>query len=85
MPGAARLGDTISHGGNIIDASPNVLVNSIRVARLGDLVHCNVHGTQHITSASGDTHANGIGIARLGDSISCGAVITSASGNVIVN
>lgn len=77
----ARINDEISHGGFIIEGSPNVEVNSRKVARLGDDVICNVHGPQIITSASSTVKANGIGVARLGDSISCGAVISTASDN----
>lgn len=79
MAKIARLGDTISHGGNITSASPDTWVNNIKVARLNDTVQCAVHGAQTISSASTKTFANSRGIARLGDSISCGATITSAS------
>lgn len=83
MPRVARLGDQISHGGPIITASPNVRVNSIRVARLGDRVNCARHGIQTIVGASATVKANSIGVARFGDPISCGAVIAEASPNVI--
>jgi len=79
----ARINDTISHGGEIIEGSPTVSTNSRKVARLGDQVQCDVHGLQTITSASLTVKANGRGVARLGDSISCGATITSASSNVL--
>lgn len=82
MAKVARLGDEISHGGNITSASPNTWANGIKVARLNDTVHCNIHGDQTITSASTKAFANTRGIARLGDSISCGAVISTASPNV---
>lgn len=79
--GIARVGDTIDHGGGIIDGSPTVRVNSIKVARLGDPVMCAIHGLQAIASASTTVKANGIGVARLDDSITCGAIIVSASTN----
>lgn len=79
----ARINDTISHGGEIIEGSPNSRVNSRKVARLGDQVQCDVHGLQTIVSASTTVKANGKGVARLGDLISCGATITSASNNVL--
>lgn len=82
MPGVARLGDTITHGGAITGASPDTSANGIRVARLGDTVECDVHGEQTITSASTTVKANGKGVARLGDSVSCGATISSASDDV---
>lgn len=78
----ARVGDSISHGGGIIQGSPNVFTNGIPTARLGDAVECAIHGLQTITSASTTVRANSKGVARIGDSISCGAVITSGSPNV---
>jgi len=85
MRGVARINDTISHGGTIVEGSPDVTANGRRVARLGDKVECQQHGTQTITSASDDVRANGKKIARLNDTVSCGATITSASNNVFVN
>lgn len=79
MAKTARLGDSISHGGSITGASPDVYCNGIRVARLGDSVLCALHGPQSISSSSGTVFANGIGVARVGDSITCGATITSGS------
>ncbi|WP_088893215.1 PAAR domain-containing protein [Leptolyngbya ohadii] len=85
MPRVARIGDTISHGGNIIGGSPDCYCNGQQVGRLGDPVLCFAHGVQAISSASSTTFANGIGVARLGDSITCGAVISSASPDVWVD
>jgi len=78
----ARIGDPISHGGSIIQGSVTVFVNSIGVARLGDAVHCNIHGAQVISSASLTVFVNSKAVARMGDSISCGAVISSGSTSV---
>ena len=80
MPQVARLGDAISHGGAIIQGSPNVFVDGRPVARRGDQVMCALHGLQFITSASSKVKANGQGIARIGDTTSCGATIISGSG-----
>lgn len=82
IPAVARLGDPISHGGQITGASTDVKANGIGVARFGDTVHCDVHGNQTISSASTTVNADGRGVARVGDSISCGAVITDGSPNV---
>ena len=70
--------------GTITQGSPNVYVNELPVARLGDIVthdcpHC---GTGHISSASATVSANGIKIARLGDEVTYPGgkgVITTAS------
>jgi uncharacterized Zn-binding protein involved in type VI secretion len=85
MPAKARVGDAISHGGNIVAGSPDTLVNLIPAARLGDAVMCDQHDEQTITSASIDTFVNDLGAARVGDSISCGATITSGSPDTVVN
>lgn len=78
----ARINDLISHGGEIIEGSPNVTANGRKVARLNDKVQCDVHGLQMIITASEVAYANSKGIARLDDEISCGALITTASPNV---
>ena len=80
----ARIGDQISHGGSITQGSLTVFTNSIGVARLGDAVHCNIHGAQTISSASLTVFANSKGVARVGDSVSCGATITIGSSTVFV-
>ena len=80
-PAVARVGDSISHGGEITGGSPNVFTNAIATARLGDPVECAIHGAQTIVTASSTVIANGVGVARQGDLISCGATITEGSPN----
>jgi uncharacterized Zn-binding protein involved in type VI secretion len=77
----ARIDDTISHGGVIIEGSATVVTNSRLTARLGDAVICNIHGLQKIVTASSTVFANSRGVARVGDLVSCGAVIVSGSPN----
>lgn len=87
----ARLTDQISHGGNIIGGSPDVLVNDLPVARLGDPVFCDIHSIppegsiQFIVTASLTKFANSLGIASIGDLISCGATITTGSPDVTLD
>jgi uncharacterized Zn-binding protein involved in type VI secretion len=81
----ARLGDQISHGGSIVSASTDVLDNGIGVARLGDAVICDRHGSQVIVTCSPNILTDGIGTARLGDFISCGATIVSGSPDTLIN
>jgi uncharacterized Zn-binding protein involved in type VI secretion len=78
----ARIGDAISHGGQITSSSPNTYGNSRQIARLGDTVICHEHGTQSIVAASSDLFCNGIPVARVGDTISCGATIIEGSENI---
>lgn len=82
--GAARIGDTISHGGEITSASPTATANGRRIARFGDTAQCSRHGTVTITTSSSSVKANSRGVARIRDALSCGARITSASLNVFI-
>lgn len=82
MAAIARVGDSISHGGSIVEGSPTVNANGIPIARIGDAVICNRHGAQAIKTGSGTVFANKIGVARIGDTCTCGAVIVDGSPNV---
>lgn len=84
MPAAARRGDLISHGGEIIEGSPDHATNSIPTARKDDAVICVIHGLQKIAAGSPTVEVNGRQRARVGDPITCGAVITTGSPNVDV-
>lgn len=79
MPKVARLGDAISHGGKIITASGDTTTNGMGVARVGDQVSCNKHGTQRIVAGGKTTTTNSQLTARVGDKISCGATIIAGS------
>lgn len=79
MPASARLGDTISHGGSIVQGSPKKSINGKPAARLGDACVCAIHGGVNISSASSTVSVDGKGQARIGDSVSCGATIVSGS------
>jgi uncharacterized Zn-binding protein involved in type VI secretion len=77
----ARIGDTGSHGGAIVTGSPNVKVNGIPIARVGDTYACPIHGPNPIVQGSFKTTANNLQIARIGDPTACGANIVSGSPN----
>jgi uncharacterized Zn-binding protein involved in type VI secretion len=81
---AARIGDSISHGGSITEGSTDVLTNGAGQARVGDAVTCTLHGAQTITDGSSTVFVNGRKAARVGDPISCGAVIISGSADVSI-
>ena len=88
-----RLGDIgTGHGcwppRPVITGSPNVKVNNISVARIGDSYppHCccsipESHGAVQAVG-SPTVKANGIPISRIGDSISCGGSALGCSSNV---
>lgn len=75
MPSIIRLGDTGSHGGSVTTASPDVLAQGERVARVGDTYNCPIHGPNSIVSGSPNCTANGQAIARVGDHTACGATL----------
>ncbi len=68
---AARVDDTVSHGGNIVTGSPNVDAEGKPAARKADVVLCEVHGASVVAESSATVFVNGMGFARLGDGCIC--------------
>jgi len=81
MPGIARVGDPIqgthtapegghphSSPGTIQTGSPDVKVNGLGVARIGDTGQ-HTDGVFTITQGSSTVLVNGLGVARLGDQV----------------
>jgi uncharacterized Zn-binding protein involved in type VI secretion len=79
MPRVARITDTGSHGGQIVTGSDTVTADGLKVARVGDMYACPIHGMNPIIEGSGAYTADGKKVARIGDATQCGAVITSGS------
>jgi uncharacterized Zn-binding protein involved in type VI secretion len=78
----ARITDTISHGGAIIEGSPNDYTNGLNTARVGDAVVCAIHGLVAIKTGSCKVRTNGRPSARrIKDITTCNALITSGSPN----
>lgn len=84
MPGVARLGDPIDHGGSIISASDDTLVDGIPVARVGDMVNCLQHGITTIVQGANQLITDAPMTARIGDMTACGATIVSGSTDRII-
>jgi uncharacterized Zn-binding protein involved in type VI secretion len=86
---AARLGDKSDHGGFIITASPDVLINDKGVAREGDLHQCPRpgHGIKPLNSGlSPNINANDKAVAVQGMTrAACGALIIEGSDDVSDN
>jgi uncharacterized Zn-binding protein involved in type VI secretion len=77
------LGDTTTHGGQVITAAETVFYLDRQVARVGDQVTCpKCKGVHTIASGAPKAYALGMQIARNGDMISCGARLISGSGVV---
>ena len=70
--GIARAMDSLEQGGKIFSGSPNVFVNGMPVARVGDPVVCTEHGDSKITSGCATVRANGKPIAHRGSLCACG-------------
>ena len=82
MPQVAFVSSEISHGGFVVQGSPNVTANGLAVSRMGDQVICDLHGSTEISGGSATVFANGKPVARVGDPVLCGAHITTGSPNV---
>jgi uncharacterized Zn-binding protein involved in type VI secretion len=78
----ARLNDTSTHGGQIVTASPDVIVNGRGCARDGDQLDCPIHGRQPITAITSKTFVNGRLVVTVGATAACGATISTGSDNV---
>lgn len=75
-----RLGDSTTHGGKVLSASPNAFYEKIPIARVGDLVSCpKCQGTHTIVSGAPHAFDHGKPIARNGDLVSCGAQLIARS------
>jgi uncharacterized Zn-binding protein involved in type VI secretion len=83
--GVARLSDTGSHGGKIINGSNSIFVNGRPMARVGDLYACPIHGNNPIISGVTTIFGEGMLVAHVGSMTACGAVITSGSPDTVVD
>lgn len=81
-----RLGDTSTHGGTIVTSASKTYAEGPRVARLGDILMCPIHGPNAIVSGSPNTITENRPTARhMVDSTSCGALVISGASRTIVN
>lgn len=74
-----RLGDTSSHGGNVISASGVVFADGLGVARHGDKFFCPIHKAQTLIASQSTVTADGRYIVTVGAHVSCGATLTTGS------
>lgn len=85
MPLIIRLGDSSTHGGAVVSAASKSLAENSRIARIGDILLCPIHGPQPIVQGSPNTLAEGPCIARQGDVAACGAALISGASKTFVN
>lgn len=84
--GFVLLGDKTTHGGQVISASSTMIVNSKKVALVGDKIMCPIqgHGINSITQGSSEWLSDGKSVAVNGCNCECGCqVITIAPGCAI--
>ncbi len=75
METVARLGDTSSHGGEIVSAAKKSMHEGKAIARVGDVFDCPAHGPNPILSGFRFFFVEGRQAARIGSVTQCGAVI----------
>lgn len=81
-----RIGDRTSHGGVVIQGSPESVVDGKAIARVGDRVTCpkSGHGeTTVIVSGDPTCIIDGQPAARHGDKTACGATLLSSQANSV--
>lgn len=76
----ARVGDRTTHGGQVLTGDDKRLVDGRKIARVGDIVSCPIHGNNPIisTTASAD-YSTTKQVARLSSRTKCGSVIITGS------
>lgn len=79
MKRVIRLGDPHTHGGTVITAAPNTIINGKRVARQGDKAVCPKKGHGVVTIVEGDPSwsVEGRPVALEGHKCSCGCALIS--------
>jgi uncharacterized Zn-binding protein involved in type VI secretion len=71
----ARRGDSSSHGGAIVTSALHTSVEGAKVAIVGSILACPIHGAQPIVSGCPIWKVEGQPVARTGSTAACGAVI----------
>ncbi len=68
-------GDATTHGGKVIKASGSFTIDGRRVARIGDVVLCPVHGVNSVIEGDGATLDEGIPLVLHGHHSRCGCAV----------
>lgn len=78
MKGIIRIGDTTTHGGQVLSGSGRMNFAGMGVARLNDLVSCPLHGDTTIIEAHPSFKDLGIPVAFHGHRCGCGCTLISS-------
>ncbi len=77
-------GDMTTHGGRVITASGSFTIDGRRVARMGDVLSCPMHGVTVIIQGDAATLDEGIPLVLHGHHGACGcAVICNVNATVV--
>lgn len=77
------LGDATTHGGTVIQVSGSFTIDGRRIARIGDIVICPMHGPNPMIEGDPVTLDEGIPIVLHGHHSACGcAVICTVNATV---
>ncbi|RZT31312.1 PAAR domain-containing protein [Cupriavidus agavae] len=79
MKTPALLGDRTSHGGSVKTASSTFLIHGRRVALVGDVVSCPVHGDNPITEGGNGYSENARKLVVDGCRTACGSTIIAGA------
>lgn len=72
------VGDSHSHGGNVLTSSSHMDIGGKLVVCLGDEAICHVHGRTHVAQASSNLTCFGRTVACDGDRLACGGVLRAS-------
>jgi uncharacterized Zn-binding protein involved in type VI secretion len=73
-----RVGDTHSHGGQVVAGAPNSNADGKAIARVGDPAICQIHGPTTIVTGDSNVEYDGQFVAREGDKLACGASLIAS-------
>ncbi|WP_073534700.1 PAAR domain-containing protein [Serratia marcescens] len=79
--GFVLLGDKTTHGGEVISASSTMIVNSKKVALIGDKISCpkEGHGINSIVDGSSEWISDGKAVVVDGCRCECGCQVISSA------
>ena len=78
-------GDATTHGGKVVVVSGSFTIDGRRVARVGDMVMCPVHGMNPLTEGDGQTLDEQIALTLHGHHSACGSAVICTVNATVAN
>ncbi len=78
MRGVIRIGDSNTHGGQVLTGSSKMIFDGRAVARKGDRVSCPLHGENEIVEGDELFTDQGLPVALDGHRCACGCTLISS-------